>query len=155
MTDMTPVFFYHLERQPLEGVLPKLLATSLERGWRVVVQAGSPERAEAIAAHLWSYDEDSFLPHGAKADGFADLQPVWITAETDNPNNANIRFFVDGADVGDISGLTRAIVMFNGNDPDAVAAARDGWKRFRAEGHEVSYWQQDEQGRWQNRAAKA
>ena len=152
---MTPVFFYHLERPSLESVLPKLLVTSLERGWRVVVQAGSEERAEAIAAHLWSYDEESFLPHGTKADGFADLQPVWITAETDNPNNANIRFFVDGAEVGDIGGLTRAIVMFDGNDPAAVDAAREGWKRFRGSGHEVSYWQQDEHGRWQNRAAKA
>ncbi len=154
MTAMTPVFFYHLERQPLDSVLPKLLATSLERGWRVVVQAGSEERAEAIAAHLWSYDEDSFLPHGNKVDGFPDLQPIWITAEDENPNNANIRFFVDGAEVGEIGGLTRAIIMFDGNDPQAVDAAREGWKRFRSAGHEVSYWQQDEQGRWQNRAAK-
>ena len=155
MTAMTPVFFYHLERQPLDSVLPKLLATSLERGWRVVVQAGSEERAEAIAAHLWSFDEESFLPHGTKADGFPDLQPIWITAENDNPNNANIRFFVDGAAVGDIGGLTRAIIMFDGNNAEAVEAAREGWKRFRGAGHEVSYWQQDEQGRWQNRAAKA
>lgn len=154
MTDMTPVFFYHLERQPLESVLPKLLATSLERGWRVVVQAGSEERAEAIAGYLWSHDEEDFLPHGTKADGFPDLQPIWITAENDNPNNANIRFFVEGADVGEIGGLTRAIIMFDGSDPAAVDAAREGWKRFRAAGHEVSYFQQDEQGRWQNRAAK-
>ncbi len=154
MTAMTPVFFYHLERQPLDSVLPKLLTTSLERGWRVVVKAGSEERAEAIAAHLWTFDEESFLPHGTKADGFPDLQPIWITAEDDNPNNANIRFFVDGAAVGDIGGLTRAIIMFDGNDAEAVDAAREGWKRFRGAGHEVSYWQQDDQGRWQNRAAK-
>lgn len=155
MTDMTPVFFYHLERQPLEIVLPRLLSMSLERGWRVVVQTGSQDRAEAIAAHLWTFDEESFLPHGTKADGFPDLQPIWITAEGDNPNNANIRFFVEGAEVGDIGGLTRAIIMFGGDDPEAVDAARAGWKRFRAAGHEVSYFQQDELGRWQNRAAKA
>ena len=153
MEPMTPVFFYHLERQPLDAVLPKLLATSLERGWRVVVQAASEERAEALASQLWSLDEDSFLPHGTKADGFADLQPVWLTAVDENPNNANIRFYVDGAEVGDIGGLTRAVIMFDGNDGEAVEAARAGWKRFKAAGHEVSYWQQDEQGRWQNRAA--
>jgi DNA polymerase-3 subunit chi len=150
---MTPVFFYHLERQSLEAVLPKLLATSLERGWRVVVQAGSEERSEAIAQHLWSYEEESFLPHGTKADGLPDLQPVWITAEDENPNNANIRFYVDRAEVGDVAGLTRAVILFDGKDAEAVEAARAGWKRFKAAGHEVSYWQQDEQGRWQNRAA--
>lgn len=150
---MTPVFFYHLERQPLEAVLPRLLAMSLERGWRVVVQAGSEERSEAIAAHLWSHDEEGFLPHGTKADGFPDLQPIWITAENDNPNNANVRFFVDGAAVEGIEGLTRAVIMFDGNDSAAVEEARAGWKRLRAAGHEVSYFQQDEQGRWQNRAS--
>lgn len=150
---MTPVFFYHLERQPLESVLPRMLMTSLDRGWRVVVQAGSDERAEALAAMLWSFDDDSFLPHGTKADGYADLQPVWFTALHENPNAANVRFYVDGAAVGEIDGLVRAVILFDGNDADALDRARAGWKRFRAAGHEVSYWQQDEQGRWQNRAA--
>lgn len=149
---MTPVFFYHLQSRPLEAVLPKLLATSLERGWRVVVQAGSGERAEAIADQLWIQDEEGFLPHGTAADGFPDLQPVWITATDENPNNANVRFYVDGAPIGPVESLTRVVIMFDGNDPGAVEAARAGWKRFRADGHEVSYWQQDEQGRWQNRA---
>ncbi len=149
---MTPVFFYHLERQPLESVLPRMLLTSLERGWRVVVQAGSDERAEALAALLWSFDDESFLPHGTKADGFPDLQPVWLTAQDENPNGANVRFYVDGAAVGEVGGLVRAVILFDGNDAEAVDAARAGWKRFRAAGHEVSYWQQDEQGRWQNRA---
>ena len=153
MDAMTPVFFYHLERQPLDAVLPRLLVTSLERGWRVVVQAGSEERAEALAAQLWGLDDESFIPHGTKADGFPDLQPVWLTSEDENPNNANVRFYVDGTSVGEIGGLTRAVIMFDGNDEQAVEAARAGWKRFKAAGHEVSYWQQDEQGRWQNRAA--
>jgi len=150
---MTPVFFYHLERQPLDAVLPRLLAMSLERGWRVVVQAASEERAEALAAQLWSFDDESFLPHGTKADGFPDLQPVWLTAEDENPNNANVRFYVDGAEAQSIEGLTRAVILFDGHDVEAVDRAREGWKRFKAAGHEVSYWQQDEQGRWQNRAA--
>ncbi|WP_373502613.1 DNA polymerase III subunit chi [Aestuariivirga sp.] len=149
---MTPVFFYHLERHPLEAVLPKMLSTSLERGWRVSLQAGSEERAEALAAILWTFDDDSFLPHGTKADGFPDLQPIWITDSDENPNAANVRFYVDGAEPGGIDGLTRAVILFDGNDAEALERARAGWKRFRAAGHEISYWQQDEQGRWQNRA---
>jgi DNA polymerase-3 subunit chi len=151
---MTPVFFYHLQRQPLESVLPKLLTMSLERGWRVVVQAATEERAEALAAQLWTFDEESFLPHGTRVDGFPDLQPVWLTADDGNPNNANVRMFVDGAAVGAVDGLTRAVILFDGNDPQAVESARAQWMEFRKAGHEVSYWQQDEQGRWQNRAGK-
>ncbi len=149
---MIEVYFYHLERQPLDKVLPKMLATGLERGWRAVVQASSEERVEALSALLWTHAEESFLPHGSKADGFAALQPVWLTAETGNPNNANVRFFVDGAAADAIEGLTRAVIIFDGADAAAVARARDDWKRFKGEGHAVSYWQQDEGGRWQNRA---
>jgi DNA polymerase III subunit chi len=150
---MTPVFFYHLEQQPLESVLPKLLAASLGRGWRAVVQAGSGERTEALAALLWTFDDESFLPHGTKADGFPDLQPIWLTDQDENPNAATVRFYVDGATVGEIDELIRAVILFDGRDEEALAQARAGWKRFKAEGREVSYWQQDEQGRWQNRAA--
>ena len=150
---MTPVFFYHLERQPLENVLPKLLRASLERGWRAVVQAGSNERTEALAGLLWSFDDESFLPHGTKADGSPELQPIWLTDGDENPNGANVRFYVDGALAGDIEGLTRAVIMFDGNDTEALERARADWKRFKTEGRDVSYWQQDEEGRWQNRAA--
>ncbi len=150
---MTPVFFYHLEQQSLESVLPKLLTASLDRGWRVVVQTGSDERAEALASLLWTFDEESFLPHGTKADGAPALQPIWLTAGDDNPNGAPVRFFVDGAKAGEIDGLVRAVILFDGRDADALEGARTGWKRFKKEGREVTYWQQDEHGRWQNRAA--
>ena len=149
---MTEVYFYHLERQPLDKVLPKMLATGLERGWRAVVQAGSEERVEALSALLWTQADDSFLPHGSKSDGFAALQPVWLTADTGNPNNANVRFFVDGAAPQGFDSLTRAVIIFDGADEAAVARAREEWKRFKGQGHAVSYWQQDDSGRWQNRA---
>ena len=150
---MTDIWFFHLERQPLDKVLPSQLQRSLERGWRVVVQAGSDERAEALSSLLWSFDDEAFIPHGTKTDGLAELQPIWLTSRDENPNAANIRFYVDGAAVGAVEGLTRAVILFDGGDTEALQRARDDWKRFRAEGHEISYWQQDEQGRWQNRAA--
>mgnify|MGYP003439287994 CR=1 FL=1 len=152
---MTAVFFYHLERQPLEQVLPKMLVTSLERGWRVVVQAGSDERAEALSSLLWTFDDEVFVPHGTRTDGLAELQPIWLTSLDENPNVANVRFYVDGAPVGAVDGLTRAVILFDGADEESLQRARAEWKRLRAEGHEISYWQQDEHGRWQNRAAGA
>ena len=149
---MTEVRFYHLARQPLDHVLPRMLLAGLERGWRAVVQAGSSERVEALSSLLWTFDDSAFLPHGSEADGQAPLQPIWLTATDENPNGANVRFYVDGARPKVIAGLTRAVVIFDGNDEAAVAWARQDWKRFRAEGSDVSYWQQDDQGRWQNLA---
>lgn len=151
---MAEVLFYHLEHRPWEQVLPRLLSATLERGWRAVVQVGEASDVEAISEALWaSLPEDSFIPHGTAADGEADRQPVWLTAGTETPNGATVRFFIDGAASEDVSSLTRAVILFDGGDAAAVDKARVDWRRFQAQGHVISYWQQDENLRWQNKSA--
>jgi DNA polymerase III subunit chi len=148
---MTEVLFYHLETQPLDRVLPVLIEKSLERDWHVIVETGSDERAEAIDNLLWTYKDDSFLPH-ALAGGDADhLQPVLITTKPHNPNEAEIRFFVDRAVPTDVAGYQRVVYMFSGHDPDAVSEARVAWKALKP-GNELTYWQQDANGRWVKKA---
>jgi DNA polymerase-3 subunit chi len=146
------ILFYHLERSSLEGVLPELLEKSLERGWRAVVQAGSEERVEALNMALWTYRQESFLPHGMAADGQPERQPVYLTTGEGNPNGASIRFLVDGAEAGDLSGYDRAVHLFDGRDEEAVAHARGQWKAATDAGHEVTYWRQNDAGRWEKQA---
>ena len=149
---MTEILFYHLQRHPLERVLPALVEKSLERGWRVVVQAASEERVEALDAHLWTFRDDSFLPHGTWREAEAAEQPVLLTVHDSNPNGAAVRFLVDGAPVPvDAAGYERIVLLVDGNDPDAVAAARKRWSEGKAKGFEVTYWQADENGRWQRK----
>jgi DNA polymerase-3 subunit chi len=149
---MTEILFYHLQRHPLERVLPALVEKSLERGWRVVVQAASEERIEALDAHLWIFRDDSFLPHGTWREADAAEQPVLLTVHDGNPNGAAVRFLLDGAPVpADAGDYERIVLLIDGNDPDAVAAARERWSEGRAKGFEVTYWQADENGRWQRK----
>ena len=150
--DPTEVFFYHLERAPLERVLPQLLEKTLERGWRAVVQASTSERLEALDTLLWTYRDESFLPHGTARDGDAAEQPVFLTTADDNPNDANIRFLVDGADAGDLEAYGRAIYLFDGRDEEAVQRARAQWAAAKDAGHDVTYWQQSESGAWEKKA---
>jgi DNA polymerase-3 subunit chi len=151
--DPTEVMFYHLERQPLEAALPKLLEMTLKRGWTAVVQAGTPERLEALDSHLWTYTDDSFLPHGTVKDGSAALQPVFLTTGDDNPAGANVRFMVDGADgPPTFEGYLRVVYLFDGRDDSAVGRARAQWKTAKAAGCAVTYWQQTDGGRWEKRA---
>jgi DNA polymerase III subunit chi len=150
---MTEILFYHLQRQPLERVLPTLLERSLERGWRVVVQAASEERVEALDAHLWTFRDDSFLPHGTWREPQAPEQPILLTVNDDNPNGAHVRFLLDGAPVpADAAAYERIVLVFDGEDPDAVAAARTRWSEAKQHGFAVTYWQPDEHGRWQQKA---
>lgn len=148
---MAEVLFYHLEPRPLEAVIPLLLEKTLERGWRAVIEAGSTERAEMLDSHLWTYRDDSFLPHGLAGDEADAHQPVLITTSTDNPNSANVRFFVDRAVPQSGDGYQRIVYMFSGHDPDAVAEARVAWKALKPD-NELTYWQQEPDGRWVKKA---
>jgi len=146
---MTEILFYHLERASLESVLPGLLEKTLARGWRAVVRARSRPRVEALDNHLWTYRDDGFLPHGAGGEGVG--QPIWLTDRADALNDAQILFLVDGAQTTPeaIAGLERCVMIFDGNDEEAVGAARQFWKASAAAGHDATYWKQSEAGRWE------
>jgi len=149
---MTEVLFYHLQDMSLDNVLPPLLEKSLERGWRVVVQCTSEERADALDTHLWTYRDDSFLPHATWRAADAREQPIVLAVEEGNPNEAGVRFLVDNAALpADSERYDRMVLVFNGDDPDAVAAARAAWKDSKSRGFDVTYWQPDERGRWLRR----
>jgi DNA polymerase-3 subunit chi len=150
---MTEVLFYHLQRQPIEKVLPQLLEKSLERGWRAVVQSSSEERIDALDAHLWTYRDDGFLPHGTWRESEAASHPVLLTVQDDNPNGANIRFLIDGTAVPvDAASYQRIVLVFDGENDDAVAAARLQWTAAKSQGFDATYWQADENGRWEKKA---
>jgi DNA polymerase-3 subunit chi len=150
---MTEILFYHLQGQKLEGVLPPLLEKSLERGWKVVVQGSSEERIEALDAHLWTYRDDGFLPHGTWREPEAAYQPVLFTITESNPNGATVRFLIDGAPMpADPESYQRIVLLFDGEDEEAVAAARAHWSAAKQKGLEATYWQADERGRWTKKA---
>jgi len=154
---MTETLFYHLERRALEDVLPGLVEKSLERGWRVLIRPESAERAEAIDTLLWTYGDETFLPHAQKGDGDAARQPVLISMEASNDNGANVLFLVGGAeppswDDAAVKDLTRVVLMFDGRDPAALASARQAWKDAKSAGHDVTYWKESPSGKFEKQA---
>lgn len=149
---MTDVAFYHLQSSPLEAALPKLISKTLDAEKRAVVMAGSVQRVEALAGVLWTFDPESWLPHGTAKDGHAEEQPVWLTTDDENPNGATFLFLTDGATSASVGGFERCFDMFDGNDDSAVDAARGRWKAYKEAGHALTYWQQTARGGWEQKA---
>ena len=150
---MTEILFYHLERQTLEGVLPSLLEKCVERGWRVAVQTISPERVQHFDEYLWSYSENSFLPHAGEAEPNLGDEPIVVTCHAVEPNAARVKFLVDNAPFpADVAPYDRIVLLFNGNDDAALNAARATWKDIKGRGLQATYWQQNEAGRWEKKA---
>ena len=149
---MTETLFYHLERRSLEDILPGLVEKSLQKGWRAAIKTDSAERSDALDTLLWTFDDQSFLPHAQAGDGDAHLQPVLISVEEGNPNSAQIVFYVGGAQPGDwnsLSDLARVVMLFDGRDEAALAAARAAWKDAKAAGHDVTYWKETPSGKFE------
>ena len=149
---MTETLFYHLERRSLEEVLPGLVEKSLQRGWRAAIKTDSSERSDALDTLLWTYDDQSFLPHAQAGDGDAAAQPVLITVEEGNPNSAQIFFYVGGASPADwkgLSDLARIVLLFDGRDGEALAGARAAWIEAMDAGHDVTYWKETPGGKFE------
>ncbi|QLF70008.1 DNA polymerase III subunit chi [Peteryoungia desertarenae] len=149
---MAEVLFYHLTESKLQDALPPLLEKSLERGWRVAVQGGDADRLASLDAHLWVYRDDSFLPHGLDDTDHAAEQPVLLTLSDQNRNQATVRFLVDGAAPPTSLEYDRVVFVFDGYDQSQVEAARGHWKQLKADGHQLTYWQQTPEGRWEKKA---
>ncbi|MAZ16264.1 DNA polymerase III subunit chi [Oricola sp.] len=150
---MAEIFFYHLTESTLDEALPMLVEKSVGRGWNATIQTGRPETRDALDGHLWTYRSETFLAHGRDGDERAEDQPVFLTVSPDNPNGAQIRFIVDGAEPpADLTIYERIVLMFDGLDEQAVAVARSHWKGLKAAGHALTYYQQRNDGGWERAA---
>jgi DNA polymerase-3 subunit chi len=148
---MAEVWFYHLERTGLDQALPELLEKTLQRGWKALVRTPEEARIEHLDGWLWSYRDDSFLPHGHVGEPNAARQPILLTTGQENPNGADALFLIDGAEPGELDGYARCVVLFDGADEGQLARARSQWTAIKAQGHSASYWRQKERG-WEKQA---
>lgn len=145
---MIRVDFYHLQRSPLEQVLPKLCEKAYSTGKRIKIQLGTGERVSFVNSLLWTYNEESFLPHGSKKDGFSEEQPIFISADENNPNGAVLLVLADGAmpSLEVLQQYERVLNIFDGTNETSLNAARNYWKQIRELNGDLHYWQQNERG---------
>jgi DNA polymerase III subunit chi len=147
---VTEVRFYHLERRRIDQALPALLERALEEGRRVLVRASSDEMVAALNERLWTYDDASFLPHGAAGDGDPMEQPIFLTSEMENPNAATMLVRLSGVEAAEADDAFDLVVLvFEGRDEAALAHARGEWRRLKDEGRTISYWRESDEGGWE------
>lgn len=153
---MAEILFYHLTESVLEEALPGLVERSLERGWRVVIQMRNEELRDELDRLLWTWSAPSFIAHGTDLQPNAEHQPVLLTITDNNPNQASIRFYIEGAAIISSepahTAYERIVVMFDGHNSEQLSIARAQWKELKAAGHQLTYWQQNSDRRWERKA---
>jgi len=148
---MTDVRFYHLSRKSLEQALPEILGKAYERGHRAVVMTSSDAQVESLNNLLWTYHPESFLPHGSIKNGHAPEQPIWLTVKDENPNSADLLVLIDGAASQNVKDYNLCCEIFDGTDEDAVKSARERWAGYKEQGYNLSYFQQNTKGSWEQK----
>jgi DNA polymerase III subunit chi len=141
-------WFYHLQRTTLERAVGPLLEKCLERGWRVLAVSPDVTRRATLDEALWTFDDQSFLPHGqSEAEGLdpAD-QPILISSAADNLNQASVALLMDGVDLPVDADYERCMVMFDDGDSKARQKAREQFKAAKDAGLSARYFQQVERG---------
>ena len=70
------------------------------------VRHADAQELARLDAHLWSYRDDAFLPHGLASERFAEDQPILLGGGDDAPNAAQALFVLDASD-GPVDGYER------------------------------------------------
>jgi len=142
-------WFYHIEQGSVDAAIAPLIEKCLERRWRVLV-VGHEETVERLNRALWTWKDESFLPHGrARTD--AANQPVLLSTEATPANGAKVAVLLDGADAEGAQ-FERVMVVFDGADADTRAKARQQYKAALDAVTPARYFQQ-ERGGWIEKAA--
>ena len=149
---MAELWFYHLERASVDQALPELLMKLMAQGGRAVICSSEDSRLNHLDSHLWTFRDDSFLPHGLIEAGQSEDQPILLSPSPQNLNQANMLFCLDGVDPGDVDVWDRVIVMFEASDETSVARARALWAAQKKSEIDISYWRQNDMGRWERKA---
>lgn len=146
---MTECLFYEIRGAPLEKILADLLEKSLQRGWKVLVRAGSKERVLDLNARLWTYKDDSFLPHGCFKDGNAAKQPIYLEesgSDPSNPNSAEVLVLAEGGVASDWKNYQRCVTLLDGFDDEQIEQAKAWRESLAADGVDAVWWRQNDNG---------
>jgi len=144
------VDFYHLTVTPLERALPQIAEKVLASGARLLIVAADEARRAALDRLLWTYTDDSFLPHALIGAGDDAAQPVLIAGDVNAANGARNIALVDGVWRDDALDFDRAFHFF---DEEAIRDARLAWKALAdRDGVVRRYWKQNDAGRWEQAA---
>ena len=149
---MATIQFYHLTNSPLESALPRLLEKAYEQGFRIHVKVADVGMMAALDKSLWTYSPLAFLPHASDTDLKPEAHPILLSTTLENQNNAKVLCITDDTLVDADAAYEKIIDMFNGQDAEALAAARLRWKHYQGQGRETTYFQQTDSG-WKKQAA--
>lgn len=129
----------------------KLLDKCYNTQLNTLVLVGDKTLENQIDNSLWSFSSTKFIPHGCSNDTLPHLQPIYITTNYENPNQAQILTVINPINLDDtyIDRFKKVLIVFNTNETDKKQSARNLYSYLQKSAYRLQYFQQTEQLEWQ------
>jgi DNA polymerase IIIc chi subunit len=133
--------FYHIQNEEYVKNTCKLIEAEYLKGDKILVRTKDDASQEELNEALWLFSKKAFIPHGSKFDDKATMQDVYITTDTEIPNNAKTLILYNIFDLTeyDKKYFTNLVVIFYGNNDIHLNGARTLYKNLKLEGYNISY----------------
>lgn len=142
-----------LFNQTLCKLLEKCYSTSLN----TITLVDEKKTEEAINNTLWSFSSTSFIPHGCSIDPEPSSQPIYITTNYENPNQAKILVLVILSynccnanydnNISYFQQFERILLIFKENDSKLIDHMNNYYHRLKQDGYLPSYFKQKQQNK--------
>ena len=132
---MTKIDFYLVTGDELLFAC-RLISLIYRKGHKIHVQTRSIEYAKTLDEKLWSFSEDSFIPHSLKEDQLN--APIKICTETDSPEHKDVFVNLSGSTPIFFSRFDRVAEVVPEKESDR-SAARKAYSFYKERGYEVRF----------------
>ena len=147
---MTQIIFYSTAPLQVEKTLFALLEKSLEKGNKSLLLFKDKEKCLSINEQLWTYKQNSFLPHISEDDQIYDNidVPVYLSTKNENPFKAELLFSIDGFLPDNIDHFERVIIIIDVNDELLNEKYKNYYLDINKNFEDIVFYKSDDNGKW-------
>ncbi len=147
---MTQIIFYSTAPLQVEKTLFALLEKSLEKGNKSLLLFKDKEKCLSINEQLWTYKQNSFLPHISEDDEiYDDIDvPVYLSTKNENPFKAELLFSIDGFLPDNIDHFERVIIIIDVNDELLNEKYKNYYLDINKNFEDIVFYKSDDNGKW-------
>ena len=147
---MTQIIFYSTAPLQVEKTLFALLEKSLEKGNKSLLLFKDKEKCLSVNEQLWTYKQNSFLPHISEDDQIYDNidVPVYLSTKNENPFKAELLFSIDGFLPDNIDHFERVIIIIDVNDELLNEKYKNYYLDINKNFEDIVFYKSDDNGKW-------